>query len=169
MMSISRIPRHGNSQLGTLLLDSLTAIAILAIVFAVSYPNYARAKAQAAVGVEAQQLDSIYTATLLYEFDHKGAPPPQGAISATNPGASYLPSTPQSPVGPSAYGYGSPYGSAKFVVVDPNPIDSSLMGNYTTYLGRPCNTVVGDDVLYLARDDVYGAYCSNNPGGNPFG
>ena len=148
----------GNNQIGTLLLDSLTAIAILAIVFAVSYPNYARARLQAAVGTDAQQLDSINTAIQLYANDHKGAAPAAGNVSATVPGASYLQAVPTSPLGGTAYALGSaPVSPAPYVIVDPNPAsDNTLLGNYKDSTGAACGTAN----LYLAEDPVHGVYCA---------
>jgi type II secretory pathway pseudopilin PulG len=157
-------------QAGTLLLDALTAIAILSVIFAVSYPNYARAQAQSAFGTEARQLDEINTATLLYQIDHGHTPPPEGAITATNPGSVYLQATPESPIGVNGYQYGAtPEPPAPYVIVDTNPItDVSLLGNYTTYYGVDCSSLVGL-TLYLADDPIHGPYCVNNTAGNPWG
>ena len=153
----------GNNQIGTLLLDSLTAIAILAIVFAVSYPNYARARLQAAVGTDAQQLDSINTAIQLYANDHKGAAPANAAISATVPGANYMQSVPVSPLGTSAYVLGTgAVAPAPYVIVDPNAAaDNTLLGNYKDVTGAACS----DTDLFLAEDPVHGVYCAATDNG----
>jgi type II secretory pathway pseudopilin PulG len=156
-----------NSQLGTLLLDSLTAIAILAIVFAVSFPNYQRARQQAAVGVDAQQLDAINTAVVLYGNDHKGSFAgleglPDGSVSATNPGASYLSVAPVSPIdGASPYNLVVPPAAgntAPYAIVDSaQETDTTLLGNYHEIDGTTSCSGSGDD--YLAEDPVHGIYC----------
>ncbi len=157
-----------NSQLGTLLLDSLTAIAILAIVFAVSFPNYQRARLQAAVGVDAQQLDAINTAVVLYGNDHKGAygSLTSGAVTGTNPGASYLSVAPVSPVdGASPYNLEVPgSGTAAYAVVDTASVtDNTLLGNYKTQAGTACGTTN----TFLAEDPVHGVYCASTNTGTP--
>jgi type II secretory pathway pseudopilin PulG len=149
-----------NSQLGTLLLDSLTAIAILAIVFAVSFPNYQRARQQASYGVDAQQLDAINTAVVLYGNDHKGnfIGLTSGAVSGTNPGAAYLAVAPVSPIdGASAYNLSVPGQSgAAYAVIDPAvTTDATLLGNYHDITGAACTSSE-----FLAEDPVHGVYCA---------
>ncbi len=156
-----------NSELGTLLLDSLTAIAILAIVFAVSFPNYQRARQQAAVGIDGQQLDAIVTAVVLYGNDNKGSYAaleglPSGEVTNTNPGAQYLSTTPVSPIdGVSNYNLIVPgIGTSLFVITDSAAVtDPTLLGNYKDLAGTACSATE----LYLAEDTQHGIYCSSNP------
>jgi hypothetical protein len=158
----------GNNQIGTLLLDSLTAIAILAIVFAVSYPNYARAQQQAAIGIDVQQIDNINTATLLYENDHKGSAPRNGIyVDINNPGPNYMPVVADSPLGPDRYMYGSaPQAPAAYVIVDQDPVsDNTLLGSYHEVDGvTSCSSAT--DTRFLAEDPIHGVYCASQSNGD---
>jgi type II secretory pathway pseudopilin PulG len=162
------MPRRSN-QIGTLLLDSLTAIAILAIVFAVSFPNYNRARFEADVAIDIQQMDAISTATQLYGNEHQYTYP-TGTVSGTNPGAAYLPGNPVSPLG-DTYAYGTVLSNgALYVIVDQVAFttaaagsghDITLLNNYKQANG----TSVCATGNFMAYDTVHGAFCATTSGG----
>jgi type II secretory pathway pseudopilin PulG len=147
----------------------LTALSILAIVFAVSFPNFQRARFEADVAVDIEQMDAISTATQFYGNEH-GYVYPTGAITGTNPGAIYLPGNPVAPMG-GTYAYGTVLNNgAPYVIVDQTAFttttgasarDITLLYNYHQANGTTaCAT--GN---FLAYDTVHGAFCATTAGG----
>jgi type II secretory pathway pseudopilin PulG len=161
---------RGTESRGTLLLDTLTALTVIAIAFAVAFPNYARGLYETRVTVDSQQLDTISIATIRYSSDHAGLYPPSGSvISTTVPGIAYLPDVPQSPIGTLTYVYGTaPQDGAPYVIVDKNPFngtstsgsDPNLLYNYKRHDGTAC--AAGD---MLATDPIHNTYCAQTAGG----
>ena len=146
-----------------MLLDTLTAVATLAIVLAVTTANYARAVAETNVSLTAQQLDAINAATVRYGIDHAGRFPIGLAVTPTIPGSPYLPAIPQSPIGALPYKYGTQTDDgAPYVIIDTNRFsggadtasDWTLLGNFRRHDGQPCRE--GD---FLAVDPIHNVYC----------
>ena len=131
---------------GTLLLDTLIAMSVLAIVFAVTYPNYEYARLQSQVSASVQQMNAIGTALELYANDNAGAYPPGAAGTAIDPtlfgGAtnSYFQSTPNSPFSNASYTY-SKDGSTTLTPLITDPAvytPKTLLNSYKKVDGTAC-------------------------------
>jgi type II secretory pathway pseudopilin PulG len=155
---------------GSLLLDTMTAIIIICIAFAIAFPNYMRGIYENRVASDSQILDVMNIATQRYASDHAGLYPTAGtAISTTVPGITYLPDVPKSPIGTSSYIYGTaPQDGAPYVIVDQNVFggspststDPTLLYNYKRHSGSAC--AAGDR---LATDPIHNTYCATTSGG----
>ncbi len=160
---------------GTLLLDSLTALTILVIIFAITYPNFIRSYYESQVAKEAGQLQMLAAVTGEYAEDHNGTyPPTGGAYMGMGPDPPYLPATlypatsASGQTGASLFYYSpNPDDGASFEILDGAPIGvypsypaldiSYYVGTYKRHDGTPCQ--VGD---YFAIDNVHGVHCTQS-------
>jgi Tfp pilus assembly protein PilE len=155
---------------GTLLLDTLTALAILAVVFAVSYPNYIRAMYEAQIQTEAAQFQILAAATAEYANDHHGTYPPSAGyplVSTSLAGTSYITTIPTPAADTiSSFSYSpNPDDGALYEIIDGIPINGNpadpannltyYVGTYVRHDGTACQS--GD---YLAIDNVHGVHCT---------
>jgi type II secretory pathway pseudopilin PulG len=154
-----------SEQAGTLLLDTLTAIVILAVIFACVFPNYQRAALEGNIALEAQQLQQQAAAATLYANDQHGVFPtvPGYQPVASTLGTEFLPIVPAPAIG----GGGSfdfaptPENGASFEIVDTNALtnsgayEASLFSAYTRADQSACTA--GD---FFAIDNVDGVHCA---------
>jgi hypothetical protein len=145
---------------GTLLLDTLIALIIFAVVFSSSFLNYEYTQAFGAVSADAQNMTAIAQGATLYLNDN-GSPPPAGAVSTSNPGPTYLAVVPSSKIGPNGFSFGSnPPAGASYVIVDQTPLQNNIYGfykslysAYTQIDGKTACT--SNNYLALAQGRIY--------------
>ena len=160
---------------GTLLLDTLIALSIFALVFSTTYFNYAYAQSYAAVTADVQELDALNTAATLYTSNNAGLPAgsngqPNGGsgfqITTTSSLADYITGTPSSKLGAAGFNFetGSQSGF-EYAVVDEAPLGNgyypffqSLYSSWTEHGGSTCTQT---DHLAIAGGNVYCATDAN--------
>ena len=148
-------------QKGTLLLDSLIAMAIIAIIFAVAYPNYAYARQQSQVAAVVQQLNAVSSAIAMYANDNNGLNPitSQQVTSALfgGTGNNYFNSTPLDPSNGAIFSYKYVAGPpVDYILTDTASYDHHLLQSYQTSTGAPCLLTCS----HLNYDPMVGVYGS---------
>ena len=157
---------------GTLLLDTLIALSIFALVFSTTYFNYAYAQSYAAVTADVQELDALNTAATLYTSNHAGLPAGSSGqtngvsgfqITTTSSLADYITGTPSSKLGAAGFNFET-YGS-EYAVVDEAPLGNgyypffqSLYSSWTEQGGSACTQT---DHLAISGGTVYCATDAN--------
>lgn len=150
--SFTRIERYLNRRYqqsinrGTLLLDTLIAMSVLAIIFAVTYPNYEYARLQSQVSASVQQMNAIGSGLELYANDNAGAYPTGAAGTKINPalfgGATnpYFQSTPNSPFANANYTYDKAGSTTSTpLITDPAAYTpKTLLNSYKKVDGTAC-------------------------------
>jgi type II secretory pathway pseudopilin PulG len=143
---------------GSLLLDSLVGISIVAIVFSIVAPNYSRATTQTKVASDAQQLQNVGTALELYANDHGGSYPLQSSAASLSSSilpASYMAAIPQSAID-ATKGFNYQSSGTTYTITDNATLsDSSFFGSYRKVDGSACTACTN-----LNYDNVHGVYGS---------
>jgi type II secretory pathway pseudopilin PulG len=167
--ALARRFANKTDQKGTLLLDSLIAMAIIAIIFAVAYPNYSYARQQSQVASVAQQLNAISTAIAMYSNDNSGLNPLTSQIVAPalfgGAANNYFTSTPLDPSNQANYNYvyqpAAGAVPATYILSDPTAYAKTLLGSYQNKTGAPCAATCA----YLNYNPIIGVYGSVAAGG----
>jgi type II secretory pathway pseudopilin PulG len=152
-----------NHQKGTLLLDTLIAMSILAIVFAIAYPNYAYARSQSQVAASGQQMNAIASALEMYANDHSGVYPANGNVAPALFGGNSNPYMLSTPISPSMTQVTGLYvfaavtqanGTPGYVITDPASYPTTLLNGYKTAAGVACTACT--KLYYNNSQGIYG-------------